>query len=111
MIRTPQDVAPVAAGTGQFGLGDLATSPNSDRAVVTWTAPAANNSEQNQAAVWPAGGNAFGAIENLSGTDRFVSRPTVAFDFATNTIVAAWTAASIPNGAPSEVDVTTRPAP
>ncbi len=110
LIRTPQDLAPVPAGSGQFGLGDLATSADSDRAVVTWTAPAGAQ-EQNQASVWPTGGSAFGPVETLSGTDRFVSRPTAAFDAKTNTIVTAWSAAAITNGAPGEVDVAQRPAP
>src|SRR3954451_693679 len=110
VIRTPQDLAPVAAGSGQFGLGDLATSPDSDRAVVTWVAPAGDE-EQVQAAVWPEGGNAFGPVENVSGTDRFVSRPTAAFDYKTDTIVVGWTAGQITNGAPNEVDVVTQAAP
>jgi len=110
-IGSPQDLAPVAADdTGEFGLGDLATSPDSDRAVVTWVAPAGGQ-EQVQAAVWPEGGNAFGPVENVSGTDRSVSRPSAAFDYGTDTIVLAWTAAQIPGGAPNEVDVVTQAAP
>jgi hypothetical protein len=110
VIGAPQALAPVPAGTGQFGLGDLATSPDSDRAVVTWVAPAGEQ-EQNQAAVWPEGGNGFGPVESVSGTDRFVSRATAAFDYPTDTIVLAWTSAQIPNGAPNEVDVVTQAAP
>jgi hypothetical protein len=110
VIGTPQDLAPVPAGDGQFGLGDLATSPVSGRAVVTWVAPAGQE-QQIQAAVLPDGGNAFGAIENVSGTDRFVSRPSAAFDYKTDTIVLAWTARQIVNGAPNEVDVVTQAAP
>jgi hypothetical protein len=111
VIGTPQALAPVAADdTGEFGLGDLATSPDSDRAVVTWVAPAGEQ-EQVQAAVWPEGGNAFGPVENVSGTDRFVSRPTAAFDYKTDTIVVGWTAGQIANGAPNEVDVATQAAP
>jgi hypothetical protein len=110
VIGTPQDLAPVAAGTGEFGLGDLATSPDSDRAVVTWVAPAGDE-QQVQAAVLPEGGTAFGPVENVSGTDRFVSRPTAAFDYKTDTIVVGWTAGQIPNGAPNEVDVVTQGAP
>ncbi len=110
VIRTSQDLAPVAAGTGEFGLGDLATSPDSDRAVVTWVAPAGDE-EQVQAAVWPEGGHAFGPAEEVSGTDRFVSRATAAFDYATETIVLGWTARQIPNGAPNEVEVVTKAAP
>jgi hypothetical protein len=111
VIGTPQALAPVAADdTGEFGLGDLATSPDSDRAVVTWVAPAGQQ-EQIQAAVLPEGGTAFGSVENVSGTDRFVSRPTAAFDYKTDTIVVAWTARQIPGGAPNEVDVATRAAP
>ncbi|WP_028061753.1 hypothetical protein [Candidatus Solirubrobacter pratensis] len=111
LIQTPQLLAPVAADeTGGFGLGDLATSPNADRAVVTWTAKAGDHA-QIQAAVWPAGGNAFGPVENVSGADRFVVRPSVAFDSATNTIVTAWSTAAIPNGAPAEIDTAYRPAP
>jgi hypothetical protein len=110
VIGTPQDLAPVAAGTGEFGLGDLATSPDSDRAVVTWVAPAGDE-QQVRAAVLPEGGTAFGPVENVSGTDRFVSRPTAAFDYKTDTIVVGWTAGQIPNGAPNEVDVVTQGAP
>jgi hypothetical protein len=111
VIGTPQDLAPVAADdTGEFGLADLATSPDSDRAVVTWVAPAGEQ-EQIQAAVWPEGGNAFGPVEAVSGTDRSVSRPSAAFDYKTDTIVLAWTSAQIPGGAPNEVDVVTQPAP
>ncbi len=111
VIATPQDLAPVAADdTGEFGLGDLATSPDSGRAVVTWVAPAGQE-QQVQAAVLPEGGNAFGPVENVSGTDRFVSRPTAAFDYKTDTIAVAWTARQILNGAPNEVDVATQAAP
>jgi len=77
---------------------------------VTWVAPAGEQ-EQIQAAVWPEGGNAFGPVENVSGTDRSVSRPSAAFDYGTDTIVLAWTAAQIPGGAPNEVDVVTQAAP
>jgi len=103
VIGTPQALAPVGAGDGQFGLGDLATSPNSGRAVVTWVAPAGSE-EQVQAAVLPEGGDAFGPVEDVSGTGGFVSRPSAAFDYKTDTIVLAWTAGG-------EVDVVTRAAP
>src|SRR5262249_20304588 len=105
-----QDVAPVpATDAGEFGLGDLATSHDSDRAVVTWTAPASGVNGVNQAAVWPAGGSAFGPVETLSGTDHSVTRPRAAFDYATDQIVVSWTAFT--PGASPDVDVTTRPAP
>lgn len=110
VIGTPQDLAPVAAGDGQFGLGDLATSPDSGRAVVTWVAPAGDQ-EQIQAAVWPQGGDAFGPVENVSGADGYVSRPTAAFDFKTDTIVVGWTQRQIFNAAANEVDVVTQAAP
>jgi hypothetical protein len=111
LIRTPQDLAPVVADdTAEFGLGDLETSPNSDRAVVTWLAGAGANA-QVQAAVWPSGGNAFGPAENVSGTDRFVSRPSAGFDYATNAIVVAWQASAVTGGAPAEIDTAQRPAP
>jgi hypothetical protein len=109
-IGTPQDLAPVAAGTGQFGLSEIATSPTSDRAVVTWLAPVGER-EQVQAAVWPAGGHAFGPVEYVSGTVRFVTQPSVAFDSATDAIAIAWSAPATSAGAPAEVDVAHRPAP
>jgi hypothetical protein len=110
VIGLAQDLAPVAAGSGEFGLGDLATSPDSGAAVVTWVAPAGGQ-EQVQAAVLHAGDAGFGDVEDLSGTGRFVSRPTAAFDYRSNAIVVAWTAGQIPGGAPNEVDVVTRAAP
>jgi hypothetical protein len=111
LIRAPQQLAPVAAGeTGELGLAGLATAPDSDRAVATWLAPAGTD-QQIQAAVWPAGGNAFGPVEAVTGTDRFVGRPSVAFDHASNAIVMAWSAPAVPNGAPAEIDTAHRPAP
>jgi hypothetical protein len=112
VINAPQQVAAVPADdTGAVGLADLATSPTSDRAVVTWVAPTGPNQEQIQAAVWPAGGNAFGAPEAVSNADGFIGDPSVSFDYPSDTIVLAYADPGVPNVTPPAIDVAQRPAP
>jgi hypothetical protein len=108
VIGAPADLAPVPAGTGRFGLADLATSPTSDRAVATWIAPGTGDREQGQAAVWAPNATSFGPVETLTGEHGSVSGLRAAFDYAANTVVTAWTAGDAGATPASQVEVATR---
>ena len=111
-IAPAQQLAAVPADdTGAVGLAGLATSADSERAVVTWVAPTGPNQQQIQAAVRPNGSTAFGGPEAVSNADGFVGRPSVAFDYPTNTIVLAYDDPGVPNVTPPSIDVVQRPAP